>query len=98
MNELDVFSNRMGGNGGYRTVNVLSKEHPYVAPYWPNQSSGAGWEHSYINEFAHFLKCISEGRSVAPEGASFQDGYRNCEVMDAVAESVRTKKWVEVGR
>jgi len=96
VNELDVFRTKFGGNGGYRTLNVLSKEYEYVAPYWPNQSSGAGWEHSYVNEFAHFLSCIAERRPVGPQGATFLDGYRNCLIMDAIAESARRRRWVDV--
>jgi predicted dehydrogenase len=96
VNELEVFRNKFGGNGGYRTINVLSKEHPYVSPYWPNQSSGAGWEHSYVNEFAHFLRCLAEQRPIGPEGATFEDGYRNCLIMDAMAESAKSERWVQV--
>lgn len=98
VNELNVFRSEGGGIGGYRTVNVLSKGDPYVGPYWPNQASGAGWEHSYVNELAHFLRCVSEGRPVSPEGATFLDGYRNCLIMDAIAESSRTERWVDVAR
>lgn len=96
LNELQVFRSKDGGNGGYRTLNVLSKADPYVSAYWPNQAGGIGWEHSYVNELAHYVNCISEGRAIGPEGATFLDGYRNCLVMDAMAESAERERWVSV--
>ena len=98
LNELDIFfTAKDKGTSGFRTLNVLAKEHPYMKQYWPNQGGGFGWDHSFVNEFHHFLVSISEDKSISPQGATFLDGYRNCMIMDAIADSARSGKWVSVG-
>ena len=64
--------------------------------YWPNQGGGFGWDHSFVNQFHHFLVSISEDTPVAPQGATFLDGYRNCLIMDAIVDSAKDEKWVHV--
>jgi len=97
INELDVFLNDVSpGTSGLRTLNVMTKDHPYMKQYWPNQGGGFGWDHSFVNEFHHFLTSIADDRSVGPQGATFHDGYRNCQIMDAIAESAKNERWVQV--
>jgi predicted dehydrogenase len=99
INELDVFiTEKDPGTSGFRTLNVLTKEHPYMKQYWPNQGGGFGWDHSFVNEFHHYLVCLSEGTPIGPQGATFLDGYRNCQIMDAIAESARSERWVQVAQ
>jgi predicted dehydrogenase len=97
INELEIFlSERDRGTSGYRTLNVLAKDHPYMKQYWPNQGGGFGWDHSFVNEFHQFLVAISDDVPIAPQGATFLDGYRNCLVMDAMADSAKSEKWVHI--
>lgn len=97
INELEVFlTQKDPGSSGFRILNVLTKEHPYMKQYWPNQGGGFGWDHSFVNEFYHFLNCLSEDKPVGPQGATFLDGYRNCLIMDAISESARTERWTSV--
>jgi predicted dehydrogenase len=97
INELEIFlSERDRGTSGYRTLNVLAKEHPYMGKYWVNQGGGFGWDHSFVNEFHHFLTSISDDRPVGPQGATFLDGYRNCQIMDAIADSAKSEAWVHI--
>jgi predicted dehydrogenase len=97
LNELEVFlSERDKGTSGYRTLNVLTKDHPYMNRYWPNQGGGFGWDHSFVNEFHHFLVSIADDKPIGPQGATFLDGYRNCLIMDAIADSAENEKWVAI--
>lgn len=97
INELEVFlTEKDPGSSGFRTLNVLAKEHPYMKQYWPNQGGGFGWDHSFVNEFHHYLTSLAEHKPVGPQGATFLDGYRNCLIMDAIAESAVKEKWVGV--
>ena len=96
ISELEVF--KRGGDralDGFRKIDVLNKEfHPYMKHYWSNQGGGFSWEHSFVNEFNHFIDCIADDKPVSPSGATFLDGYRNCRIMDAVVESSNSEKWV----
>ena len=98
INELEVTIPTQGSKtNGPRNVLVLGKDHPYMAPYWVNQAGGFSWEHSFVNELNHFLECLVDGKQVSPQGATFVDGYRNCLIMDAMVESARTGRRINVG-
>lgn len=81
---------------GMADVHVLGREHPYMTKYWVNQAGGFSWENGFVNELHHYLDRLAEGRSVAPEGATFLDGYRNCLIIDAMVESARGGKRIQV--
>lgn len=81
---------------GSRNVLVLGREHPFMNRYWVNQAGGFSWENTFVNELHHYLERLVEGKSVAPEGATFLDGYRNCLVMDAMIESARSGRRVDI--
>jgi predicted dehydrogenase len=99
INELDIFlTDKDPGTSGFRTLNVLTKSHPYMSQYWPNQGGGFGWDHSFVNEFYHYLQCLADSKPVGPQGATFLDGYRNCLIMDSITESARSDRWIQVPR
>jgi predicted dehydrogenase len=81
---------------GMADVHVLGREHPYMTKYWVNQAGGFSWENGFVNELHHYLDRLAEGRSVSPEGATFVDGYRNCLIIDAMVESAKSGKRVEI--
>jgi len=35
-------------------------------------------------------------KPIEPLGATFLDGYMNCAIMDAIAESAATERWVHL--
>lgn len=97
INELEIFLTRESDNtSGFRTLNVMTKNHPFVKQYWPNQGGGVGWEHSFVNEMHHYLVAIAEDKPIGPHGATFYDGYRNCLIMDGIADSARNGRWVNI--
>jgi predicted dehydrogenase len=80
---------------GFRQVLVTEPHHPFVAAWWP-QGHILGWEHTFVHEIRHFFEAIAAGRPVTPEGADFEDGYRACVVADAILESARTGRRVDI--
>jgi len=49
-----------------------------------------------VHELTHFLDCIVNKKDVAPLGATFEDGYRNALICDAILESVASRRHVDV--
>ncbi|HKW04955.1 MAG TPA: Gfo/Idh/MocA family oxidoreductase [Nitrososphaerales archaeon] len=98
IHELEVFKSEDEPKiKGFRNVMVLNKKfHPYMSQYWSNQGGGFAWEHSFINEANHLINCIADDMPVSPNGATFYDGYRNCRIMDGIAASAKSEKWVDV--
>jgi len=81
--------------GGLREVHVTEPDHPWGGVWWP-PGHGIGWEASLVNEVHHLVGAIAGGPPVAPEGATFEDGYRCAVVCDAILEAARTGRRVTV--
>lgn len=71
MNELLV-----SDGGAFRTV----LEH---GEWWP-PGHIVGWGDTFTYEYLHLLRAVAGGHSVAPLGATFEDGYRCARVCDAL--------------
>jgi predicted dehydrogenase len=82
LNELQVSE----GSKGFRALLVSEPEHPFWSWWWP-PGHVIGWEHTFVHEVHHLLDAIATGGDVAPDGATFADGYRAAEVCDAIARS-----------
>jgi predicted dehydrogenase len=82
MNELQI-----SDGGTFRTV----LEH---GDWWP-PGHIIGWGDTFTFEYLHVLRAIAGVGTVAPEGATFEDGYRCALVCDAIrhsSESGHTEK------
>jgi predicted dehydrogenase len=97
LNELEVFwiDEQPKETQGFHQVLVTEGYHPFIENWWP-QGHIIGWEHTFVHEFTHMLDCIVNNRDVAPLGATFEDGYRNNVICDAIAESAKTKKQIDL--
>jgi predicted dehydrogenase len=82
LNELELSE----GAGGFRTILVTDRDHPFMQNWWP-PGHILGWEHTFVHELHHFLTAIRDDGDVAPYGATFEDGYRTAEVCDAIVRS-----------
>ena len=82
LNELQVCE----GTRGFRTRLVSEADDPFWQWWWP-PGHMIGWEHTFVHELHHLLAAVAAGASVAPHGATFEDGYRAAEVCDAVLRS-----------
>jgi predicted dehydrogenase len=84
MNELQYFSREEADyTQGFRRILATEECHPYISAWWP-PGHIIGYEHTFVNQLADFLKCIAEDTMPEP---NFYDGLRNQQVMDAVMES-----------
>lgn len=97
LNELEVFwvNEEPRETQGFHTVLVSEAYHPWWQHWWPHGHI-IGWEHAMVHEVAHFLECIANNRSVGPHGATFEDGYRAAVICDAILQSARERRQIEV--
>jgi predicted dehydrogenase len=59
-----------------------------VQDWWP-EGHVVGWADSFVHELAWVLHCVANDDEIAPWGATFEDGYRCAEVLDAIARGGR---------
>jgi predicted dehydrogenase len=71
---------------GFTDVLVTEAYHPFWSNWWPHGHI-IGWEHTFVHEIAHLLDAIVNNKEVAPYGATFEDGYRNAVICDAIVQS-----------
>lgn len=83
------------GGGGLREIHVTDADHPYGGTWWPPGHS-IGWDASLVHELGHVLAAVARDESVAPLGATFEDGYRCAVVCDAILEAARAGRRVAV--
>jgi predicted dehydrogenase len=97
LNELDVFwkSDEPKETQGFHNVLVSESYHPYWKNWWP-QGHIIGWEHTFVHEFHHFFNAIVNNADVAPYGATFEDGYRNAVICDAIVQSAESGRAVDI--
>ena len=96
LNELNVYSKRdQGDRMGFRNIIVTETVHPFMEKWWPHGHI-IGWEHTFIHEVHHLIDCIVNDKSVAPMGATFYDGLKCQEILDAIAESSEKGRWVSL--
>jgi predicted dehydrogenase len=78
--DLERFDELSVSDGGaYRSERV-------TGDWWP-PGHGLGWGDTFTLEVKLLLEAIAGGSSVAPHGATFEDGYRTAEVCDAILRS-----------
>ncbi len=96
-NELEVFwkGEQPKEAQGFHTVLVTESYHPFWEHWWPHGHI-IGWEHTFVHEIAHLLDAIVNNRDVAPYGATFEDGYKNAVICDAILESAESGRRVDV--
>ena len=86
LNELQVFRADGDRARGFKTVLVSEADHPFWEFWWP-PGHIIGWGDTFVNEIHHLLRVIADDSDVAPNGATFEDGYRAAEVCDAIVRS-----------
>jgi predicted dehydrogenase len=77
---------------GFRDILVTEASQPYAGAWWP-PGHIIGYEHTFVNTFADFIKAVATNRNVQP---TFADGLANEKVLDAVQRSAKTRAWVKV--
>ena len=96
MNELEVFwKDGDRDTQGFTKVLVSESYHPFWSHWWP-QGHIIGWEHTFVHEFAHFFEAIVNKTKVAPHAADFEDGYKNAVICDAILQSAKERKQIDI--
>jgi predicted dehydrogenase len=93
MNRLKYFSLADPADArGFRDILVTETSHPYGSAWWP-PGHIIGYEHTFTNAFADFVKAIVDGQNVQP---TFEEGLKNEKVLAAIEKSSRSRRWVRV--
>ncbi|HIE18897.1 TPA: Gfo/Idh/MocA family oxidoreductase [Candidatus Bathyarchaeota archaeon] len=96
LNELEVYSKKDPEDRmGFRDILVTESVHPFIEHWWPHGHI-IGWEHTFVHEIHHFIDCIVNDKSVAPMAATFYDGLKCQEILNAIEESAQKGKWIEL--
>jgi predicted dehydrogenase len=93
LNELEIYkTSDPADERGFKMISVTESIHPYYDRWWPHGHI-IGWEHAMVHEVYHLIKCIVDDESVAPLGATFYDGMKNNQIMDAIVRSSERGAW-----
>jgi predicted dehydrogenase len=93
MNRLEYYNAEdPAGHRGFRSILVTEPTHPYTGAWWP-PGHIIGYEHTFVNTFADFIRAVTTGKSVQP---TFADGLQNERVLAAITESAKTRQWISV--
>jgi predicted dehydrogenase len=90
LNELQVARGRW-----FERVLVTEPDHPFMDLWWP-PGHIVGWGDTFTHEVLHLLGAVAGEHEVAPQGATFEDGYRCAEVCDAIVRSSEGGKREEI--
>jgi predicted dehydrogenase len=95
LHRLKYFDHRDDGIvRGWRSVHVSDGDQPYMKNWWV-PGLQIGYEHTFIHQVADFLTGVAKGKPAQPD---FRDAYRTQLVLDAVLQSAKDRKWVEVAK
>jgi predicted dehydrogenase len=78
---------------GRRTISVVAPDHPYSDFWLPAGIQGSfaiGWRDCFYHQARHMLASVALDKEVGPVGATFEDGYRVAEIVDAIQRSGRS--------
>lgn len=84
---------------GRRIVTVSAPEHPYSDFWLPVGIQGSfaiGWRDCFYHQARHMLAAVELNHEVGPIGATFEDGYRVAEIVDAIHRSGESGTAVDV--
>jgi predicted dehydrogenase len=97
MNRLQVYLSQetVPALTGFHDVMVTEGRYPYFKEWWPTGHT-LGWEHTFIHQAKHFLEAIVKNTPIEPWGATWEDGYRNVVICDAILKSAELGRKIEV--
>jgi len=97
LNELEVFwvGEEPQATQGFHQINATESYHPFISNWWPHGHI-IGWGSAFVHELNHFLDCIVNKKEVGPDAATFEDGYRNAVICDAILESAAARRQIDV--
>ena len=97
LHRLQYFDHKDEGRlRGWRSIHVTDHGggHPYMDRWWV-PGLQIGYEHTFVHQVADFLEGIAKGKPAQPD---FRDAYHTQLVLDAVLQSAKDGKWVNVAQ
>ncbi len=76
---------------GFHAVNVTEQFHPYLNRWWPSGHI-IGWENTFVHSAYNIINSIINNKPLEPMIATFEDGYKNAVISDALLKSAETGK------
>src|SRR3989454_8909131 len=93
LHRLQYFDHRDEGRvRGWRSIHVSDGDHPYMKHWWV-PGLQIGYEHSFVHQVADFLEGLAKGKPAQPD---FRNAYQTQLVLDAILQSAKEQKWVNV--
>jgi predicted dehydrogenase len=74
---------------------LLPDKNQGIRQIWPTGFM-IGFSETFIGEIHHFIDAIVNDKKIEPYGASFEDGYRNCVIVDAILKSAEEGKRITI--
>jgi predicted dehydrogenase len=95
MNELDVFwkDEEPKETQGFHNVLISEAYHPFWEHWWPHGHM-IGWEHTFVHEITPPAGRDRQRHADRPVGATFEDGYKNAVICDAILQSAEDGRHV----
>ncbi|HJT76271.1 MAG TPA: Gfo/Idh/MocA family oxidoreductase [Gemmataceae bacterium] len=93
LHRLEYFDHRDPGIvRGWRSIHVTDSDQPYMGRWWV-PGLQIGYEHTFVHQVADFLEGVAKGQPAEP---TFRDAYKTQLVLDAVLDSAKSGRWVNV--
>jgi predicted dehydrogenase len=95
LHRLEYFDHRDPGIvRGWRSIHVTDGDHPYMGNWWV-PGLQIGYEHTFVHQIADFLEGLAKGVPAQPD---FRNAYQTQLVLDAILDSAKSLKWVNVAK
>ena len=97
LHRLQVFDYRDEGKiRGWKSIHVTDNggEHPFMDKWWV-PGLAVGYDSSFTHQVADFIQGLETGKS---QGPTFRDALETQAVLDAVLDSAKSQKWVDVAK
>ncbi|MCL4384819.1 MAG: Gfo/Idh/MocA family oxidoreductase [Actinobacteria bacterium] len=93
MNNLYVYwvDEQPADTRGFHCINVTESYHPYYESWWPHGHI-IGWENTFVHTAYNMINAVTQDKPLEPYVATFEDGYRNAVICDAMLKSAETGK------
>jgi predicted dehydrogenase len=81
---------------GWKSIHVTDNggDHPYMDKWWV-PGLAVGYDVSFTHQVADFIQGLETGQ---PQGPTFKDALETQLILDAILDSAKAQKWVEVGK
>ena len=78
---------------GWRSIHITDVgEHPYMSHWWV-PGLQIGYAETFVHQIADYLEAMDKGQPCSP---TFREGLATQKVCDAVLQSAREGRWVEI--